>query len=234
MIFEMRFYAVTHGRMADANARFTDHLPALFSRHGVQCVGAWNALAGPGAPRFVYLLAYRDFAHRETAWAGFYTDPEWVRVRSQTNAGHEMIERHDLFFLKANAAWLPNPAASAAITGAVHELVLQQIAPGQNAVTNEFLRDIWLPQLGEAGARNLGVFDMASGSNMPQLVMLHEWPDGGAWHRGRLAMAVAAPLQQAFTTQRQKLGQPLFGRSEVNLLAPVPGVAIHPSLGRAA
>ena len=105
MIFEMRFYAVTHGRTADANARFTGQLPELFARHDVQCAGAWNALAGPGAPRFVYLLAYRDFAHREAAWSGFYADPQWAMVRAQTNAGHEMIESHDLFFLKPNATW---------------------------------------------------------------------------------------------------------------------------------
>lgn len=234
MIFEMRFYAVTHGRTQDANARFTDPLPALFARHGVQCVGAWNALAGPGAPRFVYLLAYRDFAHREAAWAGFYTDPQWAKVRAETNAGHEMIEQHDLFFLKANAAWQPHASAPEAGATQVHELVLQQISPGQNPAVNEFLGATYLPLLRRSGGRNLGIFDMASGYGMPQLVMLHAWPDAAAWHRGRVAMEAAAPLLEAFTAQRQKLGQPLFGRCEVNLLGPVAGVSIHPSLGRTA
>ena len=87
MIFELRFYSVTHGRMADANSRFTDYFPSLFPRHGVVCVGAWNALAGPGAPRFAYLLAYADFARREAVWASFYGDPEWTRIRAETNAG---------------------------------------------------------------------------------------------------------------------------------------------------
>lgn len=234
MIFEMRFYAVTHGRTADANARFTGHLPELFARHDVQCVGAWNALAGPGAPRFVYLLAYRDFAHREAAWAGFYADPQWAMVRAETNAGHEMIERHDLFFLKPNAAWQPDPDAPKPGAGEVHECVLQQIAPGQNSAVNEFLSSTWLPALHKAGARNLGIFDMTSGYGMPQVVMLNAWPDAAAWQRGRLTMDSTGAVQQAFAAQRHKLGQPLFGRTEVNLLAPVPGVVIHPSLGRAA
>ena len=231
MIFEMRFYSVTHGRMADANARFTDHFPTLFPRHGVDCVGAWNALAGPGAPRFVYLLAYPDYARREAVWTSFYGDPEWARIRAETNAGHEMIERHDLFFLKPNVTWQPDANAPGTGAGEVHELVLQQIVPGQNAAANEFLDSTYLPQLRNSGARTLGIFDMASGCGMPQLVMLHAWTDASAWYRGRLAMDSAAPLREGFTAQRQKLGHPLFGRSEVNLLMPVPGVAINPSLG---
>ncbi len=234
MIFELRLYSVTHGRMADANSRFTDHFPALFPRHGVECVGAWNALAGPGAPRFVYLLAYSDYDRREAVWASFYGDPEWTRIRAETNAGHEMIERHDLFFLKPNAAWQLDAAAPQTSAGAVHELVLQQIAPGQNAAVNDFLGTTYLPQLRESGARTLGIFDLASGCGMPQLVMLHAWVDAAAWHRGRLAIDSAAPLRERFTAQRQALGQPLFGRCEVNVLTPVPGVAIHPWLGRKA
>ena len=73
---------------------------------------------------------------------------------------------------------------------------------------------------------------MASGYGMPQLVIFNAWPDAAAWQRGRTAMDYTGPLQQDFAAQRNKLGQPLFGRSEVNLLAPVPGVLIHPALGR--
>src|SRR4051812_40871751 len=66
MIYELRLYSVAPGRMADVHDRFNHHFPALFARHGVHCVGRWNAVAGPDAPRFVYLMAYRDYAERET------------------------------------------------------------------------------------------------------------------------------------------------------------------------
>jgi hypothetical protein len=232
MIFEMRFYAVTHGRTADANLRFTGQLPELFSRHDVQCVGAWNALSGPGTPRFVYLLAYRDFAHREAAWTSFYADPQWAKVRAETNAGHEMIEQHDLFFLKANVAWQLETASLVTSAGEVHEIIMQQIAPGKNSAVNEFLNYTWLHALRKEGGRNLGIFDMVSGYGMPQIVMINAWPDMATWQRGRLSMDLTGELQQAFDTQRHSLGQPLFGRTELNLLAPVAGVVIHPTLGR--
>jgi hypothetical protein len=41
-------------------------------------------------------------------------------------------------------------------------------------------------------------------------------------------------LQAELAAQRQKLGTTLFGRTEVNLLEPSPGVAIQAGLGRAA
>ena len=233
MIYELRFYQITRGRMADMNARFNQNLIAdLLPRNGVTCVGAWNSLAGPAGPRFVYLLAFRDFAHREEAWGSFYVDPEWARVRAQTNAGHEMVERHDLFFLKPNAAWQPDACAAQAVgTGEVHQLVMQQLGPGQQAGANEFLKGTWLPRLRASGARTLGVFDMVGGNNMQQLVMFHAWPDACAWQRGTLAAETAPDVTQALLAQRKKIGQAVFARAEVNLLVPVPGTLIQPALG---
>lgn len=231
MIYELRLYSVAPARMGDVHSRFGDHLPPLFERHGVNCVGRWIALAGPDAPRFVYLIAYRDYAEREAIWARFYQDAEWWRIRAETNAGHEMVERHDLFFLKPNAAWALDPAPADTV-GGLHEMVLQQVAPGQNAEANRYLADTWLPALREAGARALGVFDMAAGSDMQKIVLMHAWPDAAAWHAGRAKLDAHAGVQAALAAQRQRLGTTVIQRAEVNLLAPAPGVAVLAGLGR--
>lgn len=233
MIYELRLYSVAPGRMADVHERFGTHLPALFQRHGVDCVGRWSALAGPDTPRFAYLMAYRDYAHREAVWASFYQDAEWWRIRAETNAGHEMVERHDLFFLKPNAAWQPAATPEAPVSG-LFELVQQQIAPGRNADANTFLQEIYLPLLREAGAQVLGVFDMAAGSGMQKIVLLHAWPDAAAWHAGRRRLAEHPRLREALAAQRRSAGTTFFLRSEVNLLEPAPGAVIRAGLGRAA
>ncbi|NDZ18145.1 NIPSNAP family protein [Variovorax sp. WS11] len=231
MIYELRLYSVAPGRMADVHTRFNEHFPALFAKHGVDCVARWNAVAGPDAPRFVYLMAYRDYAHREAVWASFYADAQWWRIRAETNAGHEMVERHDLFFLKPNAAW---PAASdaEAPVGGLHELVQQQIAPGQNANANVFLKETWLPSVREAGGRVLAVWDVASGAGMQKIVLLYAWPDAATWHAGRQAMDRSEALREAFAEQRRTHGTALFERAEVNLLDPAPGMTIRAGLGR--
>ena len=180
MIYELRLYAIAAGRMADVHDRFNHHFPALFAKHGVDCVARWVALAGPDAPRFVYMMAYRDYAHREAVWASFYQDAEWWRVRAETNAGHEIVERPHHFFMKPNAAWVTDAKPDEAV-GGLHELVQQQIAPGQSANANAFLKEQWLPLLHEAGARVLGVFDVAAGSGMPKIVLMHAWRDAAAF-----------------------------------------------------
>ncbi|MDR3453050.1 MAG: NIPSNAP family protein [Rhodoferax sp.] len=233
MIYELRLYSVAPGRMAEVHSRFADHLPVLFERHRVDCVGRWSALAGPDAPRFVYLLAYRDYAHREAVWAGFYQDADWWRIRAHTNAGHEMVERHDLYFLKPNAAWdaLDGAPAQQSV-GGLHELVQQQVAPGQAAAVNEFIKQSWLPRLREAGARVLGVFDMAAGSGMQKVVLLYAWPDAATWYAGQRRLDTDESLRAELAAQRRKLGTTLFQRGEVNLLEPAPGTMIRAGLGR--
>lgn len=231
MIYELRFYSVAPGRMADVHDRFGLHLPALFERHGVNCVGRWSVLAGPDAPRFVYVMAYRDYAHREAVWGAFYQDPEWGRIRAETNAGHEMVERHDLFFLKPHGAW-PAPArADAEITG-LFELVQHQVAPGRNAEAGAFLRETYLPMLQEAGALPVALFDMAAGSGMQKILMLLAWPDATRWHDGRRQVDGHPALRDALAAQRREAGTTWLLRSEVNLMQAAPGVRIQAGFGR--
>lgn len=230
MIYELRLYSVATGRLDDVYERFGQHVPALFERHGVTCVGSWKALVGNEMPRYVYLLAYRDFAEREAAWASFYADPDWWRIRAETNAGHEMVERYELLFLKPNPAW--EAAAGTGAVGGVHELQLVQVAPGQTAEINRFLTQSYLPQMQAAGAQTLGVFDMVSGPRMPQLVMLHAWPDAGRWHEGRRLLDASDTLRAGFGEQRARLGYAFFLRGESQLLEPAPWASIAPALGR--
>ena len=108
-----------------------------------------------------------------------------------------------------------------------------QIAPGQNAHANAFLKETWLPLLREAGARVLGVFDMAAGAGMQKIVLLHAWSDAAAWHKGRRFLDTNETLRMQFAAQRKR-GTAIFQRAEVNLLDPAPGAAIPAGLGRIA
>ncbi len=231
MIYELRLYTVAPGRLPDVHLRFGEHLPVLFQRHGVECVGRWSALAGPDAPRFVYLLAYRDYAQRESVWASFYQDQDWWRVRTETNAGHEMVLRHDLFFLKPSAVWPEQSASAPATLDGLHELIQQEISPGQGVNANAFLKESWIPAMCEAGARVLGVFDMAAGAGMQKVVILLAWPDAATWYEGRKAIERHAGLRTQFQQQLSKLGTAVIERAEVNVLEPARG-SVRANLGR--
>ena len=80
--FELRTYTVREGSSIDLlHSRFREHTNALFKKHGMTIVGFWQPVTRPD--QLIYLLAYKDGAARDSAWAAFGADPEWVKVRTE-------------------------------------------------------------------------------------------------------------------------------------------------------
>ena len=79
--FELRTYTVQEGSSIDLlHSRFRDHTTALFKKHGMTIIGYWQPVAKPNT--LIYILAYKDGAARDAAWAAFQADPEWVKTRT--------------------------------------------------------------------------------------------------------------------------------------------------------
>jgi len=83
MIYELRIYETIPGRLPDLNARFADHTMGFFKRHGIHVVGFWTEEIGT-SNQLIYMLGYDSLADRETKWAAFQADPDWNKVRSDT------------------------------------------------------------------------------------------------------------------------------------------------------
>ena len=83
MIYELRIYETMPGRLPDLNDRFANHTVGFFERHGIKVVGFWTEEIGT-SNRLVYMLGYDSLADRETKWAAFQADPDWQRVRAET------------------------------------------------------------------------------------------------------------------------------------------------------
>jgi hypothetical protein len=80
--FELRTYTVRPGSSIDLlHSRFRDHTMALFKRHGMAIIGFWEPVTRPD--QIIYILAYKDAAARDSAWAAFGADPEWVNTRTE-------------------------------------------------------------------------------------------------------------------------------------------------------
>ena len=80
--FELRTYTVADGSSIDLlHSRFRDRTTALFQKHGMTIVGYWQPVAKPNV--LIYLLAYKDAAARDAAWAAFGADPDWVKARTE-------------------------------------------------------------------------------------------------------------------------------------------------------
>ena len=86
--FEIRIYTVDQSRAAAAKVginelhqRFREKEVAIFQKHGAEIVGVWQQMNNPDT--LVWMLAYRDRAHREEVWAKFAADPDWKALSSK-------------------------------------------------------------------------------------------------------------------------------------------------------
>jgi hypothetical protein len=79
--FELRIYTVDQSRakpgfgINELHQRFREGELALFKKHGAEILGTWQS--GADSNTLVWMLAYRDRAHREEVWKKFREDPDW-------------------------------------------------------------------------------------------------------------------------------------------------------------
>lgn len=86
--FEIRMYTADptrdgvgqfKGGINELHQRFREKEVAIFQRLGAEIVAVWQRLDEPNT--LVWMIAYRDRAHREEVWAAFGKDPEWDALR---------------------------------------------------------------------------------------------------------------------------------------------------------
>jgi hypothetical protein len=80
--FELRTYTVREGSSIDLlHTRFRERTTALFKKHGMTIIGYWQPVTKRDT--LIYILAYKDGAARDAAWAAFGADPDWVKTRNE-------------------------------------------------------------------------------------------------------------------------------------------------------
>jgi hypothetical protein len=80
--FELRTYTVREGSSIDLlHTRFRERTTSLFKKHGMSIIGYWQPVTKPNT--LIYILAYKDGAARDAAWAAFGADPDWVKTRTE-------------------------------------------------------------------------------------------------------------------------------------------------------
>ena len=100
-VFELRTYTASPGKLDALNARFREHTLALFKKHGMEVVGFWEPLdkeAGAGE-KLVYMLAHKSREAAEASWKSFRDDPEWVKVKADSEKGGVLTVKIESVFL---------------------------------------------------------------------------------------------------------------------------------------
>jgi len=99
--FELRTYTASPGKLDALNVRFRDHTIALFKKHGMEVVGFWEPLdkeAGAGE-KLIYILSHASRAAAEASWKEFRADPEWVKVKADSEKDGPLTTKIESVFL---------------------------------------------------------------------------------------------------------------------------------------
>jgi hypothetical protein len=73
-------------------ARFRTHTLKIWERHGIRQAGFFTTLVGASNNELTYYLAWESLAERESKWAAFTADPEWLAVRAETEKDGPIVD----------------------------------------------------------------------------------------------------------------------------------------------
>ena len=93
MIYETRIYETHPGKLPALNDRFRNHTMKIFEKHGIKNIGYWTSNVGEFSDRLTYIIAFDDQGHREKAWDAFSNDPEWIKVRTESELNGPIVKR---------------------------------------------------------------------------------------------------------------------------------------------
>ncbi len=136
-IFELRRYTTPEGRLPDLHRRFRDHTVALFAKHGAKNVIYW--VPGDEPNTLVYLLKHDSQAARDASFAAFRADPEWQKVRAESEKNGSLTTKVESTILKATD-YSPTDF-SAAEPGSIYELRIYTTEEGRLPALNARFRD---------------------------------------------------------------------------------------------
>ncbi len=88
MVYELRTYIASPGKLDNLNRRFRDHTMNLFKKHGMVNVGYWTPSDDDQGKSntLIYLLAHKDRDAANKSFAAFGSDPEWQKVYKESQA----------------------------------------------------------------------------------------------------------------------------------------------------
>jgi hypothetical protein len=97
-VYELRLYHVHEGKMDALKARFGDHTDAIFKRHNMKSIGYWVP-EDAAQNLFVYILEHPSRQEAEKNWAAFQADPEWKKVKAESEAQGPLVDHIDRYFM---------------------------------------------------------------------------------------------------------------------------------------
>ncbi len=99
-VYELRLYHPHEGKLDALKRRFGDHTDAIFRRHNMKSIGYWSPEDAPDSQNlFIYILEHPNRQEAEKNWAAFQADPEWKKVKAESEANGPLVDHIDHYFM---------------------------------------------------------------------------------------------------------------------------------------
>jgi hypothetical protein len=99
-VYELRMYHPNEGKTEALQARFRDHTDALFKKHNMRSIGYWVPEDAPSSQNlFIYILEHSSREEAEKNWAAFQADPEWKKVKADSEKNGALVDHIDRYFM---------------------------------------------------------------------------------------------------------------------------------------
>ena len=101
-VFELRTYTAHEGKLGNVVARFRDQTMRIFAKNGIVSVGYFTPEDAPlSGNTLVYILAHPSREAAKKNWDTFRSDPEWQKVKAETEANGPIVEKIVSVYLDA-------------------------------------------------------------------------------------------------------------------------------------
>ena len=99
-VYELRVYHAAPGKLGELLVRFREHTTKLFEKHGMKNIAYWTPVDEPDRDNMlIYILQHPSREAATANWKSFQDDPEWKRVKEESEANGKLTEKIDSTFL---------------------------------------------------------------------------------------------------------------------------------------
>jgi len=100
-VYELRVYHLNEGKLPLILDRFKTKERSIFARCGMHEVAFWVPVEGDiPVNTLVYMMRHKSLEAAHASWKMFSADPEWVKVKAETEKDGAFVAKHDITFLK--------------------------------------------------------------------------------------------------------------------------------------
>ncbi len=95
-VFEVRTYTAAPGKLEALHARFRDNTVQIFNKHGMKSIAYFAPSDEPLSKNtLIYILEFPSRDAAKKSWDEFRNDPEWQKVRKESEANGELVTKVD-------------------------------------------------------------------------------------------------------------------------------------------